>query len=302
MEKAIAILAAGIGSRYGGFKQMDPIGPRGEFIIDYSIYDAIRAGFNKVIFIIKKEIEQEFRSTIGKRIAKKIDISYAFQGLEDLPGGIEFNPERRKPWGTVQAILTCTKMVNSPFAIINADDFYGKDSYQQMSQFLDTTSSDSVDYCMVGYKLDNTLSQHGTVTRALCKSTEDDILESIVEVAAIGYKGDKIISLDKSNNTETELNKDSLVSMNIWGFTPTVFGLLEEEFYIFLQKHAEALKEEFVIPTAVNILTQKGKVSVKALSTSSKWFGITYPQDKQIFKEKILDLVKLGEYPDNLWK
>jgi dTDP-glucose pyrophosphorylase len=301
MEKAIAILAAGIGNRYGGFKQMDPVGPSGEFIIDYSVYDALRAGFNKVVFIIRHDIEQEFKATIGERVADNIETFYSFQEVDDLPEGIEFNPERTKPWGTVQAVLTCAKPINCPFAVINADDFYGRESYKKLSAFLDTVLSDKNDYSMVGFKLNNTLSKHGGVTRGICKSRENGILDNIVETSGINCSGNKICSKDSAGNRK-ELNKDTLVSMNMWGFTPSIFGLLEEEFEVFLQSSAKDLKRELVIPTAVNSLIAKGKASVKVLSTSSNWFGITYPGDRNEVIARIRQLIKHGEYPDNLWK
>jgi UTP-glucose-1-phosphate uridylyltransferase len=301
MEKAIAILAAGIGNRYGGFKQMDPVGPSGEFIIDYSVYDALRAGFNKVIFIIRRDIEQEFKATIGERVADSIETFYSFQEIDDLPEGIEFNPDRTKPWGTVQAVLTCANLINCPFAVINADDFYGKESYKKMSGFLDTVLSDKNDYSMVGFKLKNTLSKYGSVTRGICNSRENDILDSIVETSGINCSGNKIYFIDSVGDRK-ELSKDTLVSMNMWGFAPSIFGLLKEEFEIFLQSYAKDLKHELVIPTAVNSLIAKGKASVKVLSTSSNWFGITYPGDRDEVIARIRQLIKLGEYPDNLWK
>ncbi|MCX5638798.1 MAG: sugar phosphate nucleotidyltransferase [Planctomycetota bacterium] len=301
MEKAIAILAAGIGSRYGGFKQMDPVGPNGDFIIDYSVYDAIRTGFNKVVFIIQHSIEQEFKATIGNRIMNYVETFYSFQELEDLPEGIEINPERTKPWGTVQAVLTCANLINSPFAVINADDFYGKESYKKLSQFLDTVSPDRNDYSMVGFRLSNTLSKHGGVTRGICKSRKNDLLDSIVEISGISCRNGQIYFEDSDGN-KNELNKDDLISMNMWGFTPSILGPLAEEFQIFLKSYAKDLKRELVIPTAVNSLITKGKASVKVLSTSSSWFGITYPSDKEEVKARINQLIQLGEYPDNLWK
>ncbi len=180
MDKAIAILAAGIGNRYGGFKQMDPVGPNGEYIIDYSVYDAVRAGFNKVVFIVRQDIEEDFKATIGKRVADSIETYYSTQALDDFPEGIEVNPDRTKPWGTVQAVLTCSNLINCPFAVVNADDFYGKESYKKLSQFLGTVSPDNNDYSMVGFKIKNTLSKYGSVTRGVCKSRENGMLESIV--------------------------------------------------------------------------------------------------------------------------
>lgn len=301
MEKTLVIMAAGIGSRYEGLKQIEPVGPNGEFLIDYSVYDAIRAGFNKVVFIIRRKMEQEFKATIGKRVADNIDTFYTFQELGDLPEGVETNPERTKPWGTVQAVLTCDNLINDPFAVVNADDFYGKESYHVLSQFLDTVLLDKNDHSMVGFKLGKTLSKHGSVTRGICKSRENGMLESIVETSGINYSDDQIHFTDSAGNTK-ELSKNELVSMNMWGFTPSILEPFKEELKIFLQSYAKDLKRELVIPTAVNSLIAKGKASVKVLSTSSKWFGITYPEDKDEVIPEIHQLIKLGEYPENLWK
>jgi dTDP-glucose pyrophosphorylase len=301
MDKAIAILAAGIGNRYGGFKQMDPVGPNGEYIIDYSVYDAVRAGFNKVVFIIRQDIADDFKATIGKRVADSIETFYSVQALDDLPEGIEVNPDRTKPWGTVQAVLTCSDLINCPFAVVNADDFYGKESYKTLSQFLGTVSPDNNDYSMVGFKIKNTLSKYGSVTRGICKSRDNDMLESIVETSGISCRDNQICFEDSAGN-KNELDEDALVSMNMWGFTRSIFGLLEEEFDTFLKSYSKDLKRELVIPTSVNDLIAKGKASVKVLSTSSNWFGITYPDDKDEVISRIRQLIQLGEYPDNLWK
>ena len=301
MEKTLVILAAGVGSRYDGFKQITSVGPGGEFIIDYSAYDAIRAGFNKLVFVIRSDIEQQFRTTIGKRVAGNIETFYTFQELEDLPEGVEINPERAKPWGTAQAVLTCANLINSPFAVVNADDFYGKESYSILSQFLDTVSSEGNDYSMVGFKLSGTLSRHGSVTRGICKSREDGKLANIVETPGISYSDGQIRFTDSAGNKK-ELKKDELVSMNMWGFTPSILGLLEEEFRIFLQSYAKDLRRELAIPTAVNSLIAKRRASVKVLSTSSKWFGITYPEDKDEVIAEIRLLIERGEYPNSLWK
>lgn len=301
MTKTLAILAAGIGKRYGGLKQMDPFGPSGEFIIDYSVYDAIRAGFSKIVFIIRHDIEEEFKATIAKRIGDRIEISYSYQEIDDLPEGFEINPKRSKPWGTVQAVLTCRNLINEPFAVINADDFYGAESYSVLSKYLDSVSVESTNYCMVGFKLNKTLSRHGTVTRGICKSQRDGALEGLVETSGIGYVGEQICYEDSAGNKK-ELNEDDLVSMNMWGFGPSIFELFKKDFAGFLQSHSRDLKEEFVIPTSVNNLIGQGEASIKVLSSSSDWFGVTYPQDKDKVTLWISQLVKLGEYPDNLWK
>lgn len=302
MEKEVAILAAGIGSRYGGIKQMEAVGPSGEFIIDYSVYDAIRAGFNKVVFIIRHDIEQDFVNTIGKRIGEKIEVAYTYQELDDpLPPETQYDPQRTKPWGTVQAALACDGMLNGPFAIINADDFYGRDSYEKLSKYLDVMVSENVNACMVGFMLANTLSKFGTVTRGICKSNDAGMLESIVETSGIGCEGG-IISYKNSSGSRVELGGDALASMNMWGFTPEVLDFLKEQFSVFLEARSQELKSEYVIPTAVNTLVEQGKVSVKVLSTTSDWFGITNPADKEDVVGRIAGLVRSGQYPDNLWK
>ncbi len=301
MQKTLVVLAAGIGSRYGGFKQMDPIGPSGEFIIDYSVYDAIRAGFKRVVFIIRHDIEQAFKASIGARVADSIEVGYTYQELKDLPEGIVANPDRTKPWGTVQAVLTCSSVVDSPFAVINADDFYGRESYRVLSRFLDSAGRQQDEYAMVGFRLSNTLSEHGSVTRGICKSTPNQRLDSIVEASGIVCENDQISFTDAGGN-KNPLSPDELVSMNMWGFTPSVFGSFAEEFRTFLRSHAQELKSELVLPTAVGSLIAQKKASVRVLSTSSKWFGITYPNDKEGVIAGIRQLIAQGEYPDNLWK
>jgi len=301
MEKAVAILAAGIGSRFGGIKQMEPVGPSGEFIIDYSVFDAIRAGFNKVVFIIRRDIEKDFISTIGRRIGEKIEVTYAYQELDDLPEGTQYDPQRTKPWGTVQAALACDGMLNAPFAILNADDFYGSDSYATLSEYLDVMVSQNVNACMVGFMLAHTLSKFGTVTRGICKSGDNDMLDGMVETPGIGSEDGQICYEDSAGN-KVQLNADDLASMNMWGFTPDVLELFKEQFEVFLKAHSQELKSEYVIPTAVNTLVEQGKVSVKVLSTTSDWFGITNPADKEDVVARIAELVGSGQYPDNLWK
>ncbi|UCE47990.1 MAG: hypothetical protein JSW47_20620, partial [Phycisphaerales bacterium] len=302
MDKAIAILAAGIGSRYGSIKQMEPVGPSGEFIIDYSVFDAIRAGFNKVVFIIRGDIEEEFKNTIGRRIEEKIEVAYTYQELtKDLPEGTKYDSQRTKPWGTVQAALACDGMLNGPFAIINADDFYGKESYVTLSNYLDVLVSENVDACMVGFVLANTLSKHGTVTRGICRSRDNHMLDSVVETRGIGLEDGRICYEDPAGN-KVQLKADELASMNMWGLTPDIFALFREQFGLFLKAHSKELKSEYVIPTAVNTLVEQGSVSVKVLRTTSDWFGITNPEDKDDVVARIAELVRSGQYPDNLWK
>lgn len=301
MEKTIAILAAGIGHRYGGLKQMEPIGPNGEFIIDYSVYDAIEAGFERVIFIIQRNIENEFKATIGRRIAKSIKTAYSFQELDDLPSGITMTPKRTKPWGTVQAVLTCADLVNSPFAVINADDFYGTESFKKLSEFLGRTLPDSNNHGMVGFQLKNTLSKHGSVTRGVCKTAEDGTLDSIEETTGIAREGNQLFSTDSKRN-KTVLDEESLVSMNMWGFAPSIFPLFAKKFRLFLQSCANDLEQELVLPTAMNSLIAESKVSLEVLSTLSSWFGITYAADKKEVGERICQLIRCSKYPGELWK
>jgi len=301
MEKAIVILAAGIGSRYGGPKQMDPVGPSGEFIIDYSVFDAIRAGFNKAVFIIRRDIEKDFKDSIGRRIANNIEVAYTYQELDGLPEGTQYDPQRTKPWGTVHAALTCLGAVNSPFAVVNADDFYGLDTYSTLSKYLDSMSSDNVNACMVGFRLDRTLSEYGSVTRGICRCKDDNMLDSVVETPGIHREDGRICYKNATGHTNT-LNGDELASMNFWGFVPSVLDLFREEFNLFLQHHAGELKSELVIPTTVNALVKQGKASVKVLSTASSWFGITNPRDKDDVVARIRELIQSGQYPGNLWK
>lgn len=300
MDKTLAILAAGIGSRYGGFKQMDPIGPSGEFIIDYTVYDALRAGFNKVVFIIRHDIEEPFRQSIGKRVAEHVDTAYAYQELDDLPIAIKRDPDRTKPWGTVQALLTCADLIDTPYAILNADDFYGRASYEILSKYLEQIAAGVSNACMVGFQLDHTLSKHGHVTRGICQSDENKLLQSIVETANIHYEGDSVFSED-ADGTRSALRNDELASMNMWGFDPALFGPFKDEFVAFLKAEGQELKSELVIPTSVSTLIEKGQATVKVLSTPSTWFGVTYPDDKPGVVQAIKDLVAASEYPENLW-
>lgn len=300
MHKTIAILAAGIGSRYGGFKQMDPIGPGGEFIIDYTVYDALRAGFDKVIFIIRHDIVEPFKQSIGKRVAKHVETSYAYQELDDLPIEVNRDPVRTKPWGTVQALLTCADLVDAPYAILNADDFYGRESYEILAQYLERIAAGDSNACMVGFQLDHTLSKHGSVTRGICQSDKNDLLQSIVETSNIHYEGDSVFSED-ADGTRSPLKRDELVSMNMWGFDPALFEPLKAEFTQFLRAEGEELKSELVIPTSVSTLIEQNKAAVKVLSTPSTWFGVTYPDDKPSVVQSIKDLVQAGDYPENLW-
>jgi len=296
MNLTLAVMAAGIGSRYGGLKQMDPIGPAGEFIIDYSIHDAILAGFTKVIFIIRRDIEHDFKSTIGKRVEKRIKVEYVFQELDMLPVGYSVPPERKKPWGTGHAILSCDDIVKEPFGVINADDFYGRQSYEVLARFLRDTLSENSCYGMVSFILRNTLSDHGSVARGVCYGDSNGNLERVVECTKIEKKGNSIIS----NIPNVILSGSEPVSMNMWGFKPGIFGFLQNEFQEFLRISMGNAKAEFFIPDVVNKLMKQGRVTVKLLQTTSTWFGITYPQDKQLVIQKIRGQVDAGIYPPDL--
>jgi len=293
--KTIVFLAAGIGSRYGGLKQMDPIGPSGEFIVDYSAFDAIRAGFEQLVFVIRRDIEDAFRSTIGKRVEKHIPTRYVFQELSHLPEGYALPSGRKKPWGTAHAVLTCAGTVAGPFVAANADDFYGRESYVGLARFLDDTAHDDSGYCMPGYVLRKTLSQYGSVARGICRIGSDDCLEHIVERTNIEKDGDGVRCPEQS------LTGDEIVSMNIWGLKQSAFAHFELEFCRFLDTASGDPKAEFFVPTVIDKLLADGKVSVTVFETAGSWFGVTNREDKAGVVERVRDLVSRREYPENLW-
>ena len=298
MDKTLLVLAAGMGSRYGGLKQIDPVGPSGEAIIDYSIYDAIRAGFNKVVFIIRHDIEAAFKESIGRRFAERVEVDYVFQELNLLPPGFTVPPNRTKPWGTAHAILMAADKVNEPFAAINADDFYGPNSYRMLARDLD---EGTCDYAMVGFELKNTLSEFGSVARGICQLDAANYLRGVTELTKIEKEGDHAKYTSEKGEV-LPLTGNEIVSMNIWGFTPALFGQLSELMIQFLEKSGREEKSEFYIPTAVNTLVSQGKARVKVLQTPDRWFGVTYREDKPRVVESIQKLVRAGEYPENLWK
>ncbi|MCR5067223.1 MAG: nucleotidyltransferase [Erysipelotrichaceae bacterium] len=297
-EPALVILAAGMGSRYGGLKQVDTVGNNGESIIDFSIYDAYRAGFRKLVLIIRKEHEDLFEQQIAGKLRGYMDVYYAYQDINDLPGGYQCPEGRTKPWGTVQAVLSTRNIVDGPFMVINADDFYGAESYKIMYDFLTNEVSDDT-FGMVGYQLTKTLTDNGSVTRGICE-TEDGYLTKIVETQKIIRKDGRPYSVDEEGN-ETEL-ADGVVSMNYWGMTPAVFPLLEKQFTEFLAEKVDIPKSELVIPTSVAALIKNGDIRVKVMSTNAEWFGVTYPQDKQMVTDKILEYKNNDVYPFQLWK
>ncbi|MGB4657664.1 MAG: sugar phosphate nucleotidyltransferase [Mobilitalea sp.] len=300
-EITLVVMAAGIGSRYGGIKQLESVGPSGEIIIDYSIYDAIKAGFNKIVFIIRKDLEKDFKEIIGRRIEQQIKVEYVFQELDDLPSGFTKPIERTKPWGTGQAILSCKNVISEPFAVINADDYYGKEAFHLVYEFLDSPDYREDQYCMAGFVLGNTLSENGTVTRGVCKANEKSILVDISETSGIAPEGDHAVAKD-SNGNVIEIALDSIVSMNMWGFKPSLFQQLETGFIDFLSNiPKDEIKKEYLLPTIVGNLIKDKTVEVTVLKTNDRWVGVTYKEDKEIVVKSIRTLVDKGEYPIKLF-
>jgi NDP-sugar pyrophosphorylase family protein len=286
-----------MGSRYGGLKQIDPVGPAGETIIDYSIFDALRAGFGKLVFVIRKDIEQQFREIVGSRFEKRVAVEYVFQALEDIPPRFKVPAGRTKPWGTTQAILLGADAIHEPFAAINADDFYSADGYRSLAGHLTSGSSD---YAMVGFVLRNTLSDFGSVARGVCQVSDDGYLEHIVELTKVERDGDGARNTDAAGAV-TKLAGDESVSMNMWGFTPQVFDQLRERFESFLEGNAADLKSECYIPNTVGELVRAGQARVKVLHSRDSWFGVTYREDRPRVVESIRRLIADGVYPEKLW-
>ncbi|MGA2174663.1 MAG: sugar phosphate nucleotidyltransferase [Verrucomicrobiota bacterium] len=297
MKPTLLVLAAGMGSRYGGLKQMDPVGPSGETIIDYSIYDALRAGFGRLVFVIRKDIEEQFKEFVGTRFEKHIAVEYVFQELDKLPPGFSVPPGRAKPWGTAHAVLMAADAVREPFAAINADDFYGPQSYRLLAQHL---QSGSADQAMVGFTLRNTLSDFGSVARGICQLDNRDYLRTVVELTKIERDGAGAKNTDAAGQI-TKLTGDEVVSMNFWGFTPTVFVQLKARFAEFLKNNSSHLKSEYYIPSAVNESVIGGQWRVKVLRTNDSWFGVTYREDRPRAIESIRTRIASGDYPEKLW-
>ena len=299
-KPTLLVLAAGMGSRYGSLKQMDGIGPNNEAIIDYSIFDAIRAGFGKVVFVIRHSFEKEFREVFSaERFGGQIEVDFVFQELENLPEGFTLPEGREKPWGTNHAVMMASSVVNEPFAVINADDFYGADSYQKISKYLQTVEGTSGEYCMVGYYLKNTLSDNGSVSRGVCGVDGDGNLVSMVERTSIERKGDEVVYTEAG--VDYPVSEDVFVSMNMFGFTPDYFPTSDDYFKTFLTENNTNLKSEFFIPMVVNELVADKKATLKVLSTTSQWFGVTYKDDKPSVVAKVQALIEAGVYPAKLW-
>ncbi len=299
MKPTLMILAAGMGSRYGGLKQLDRLGPSGETIMDYSVYDAIRAGFGKVVFVIRKSFEKEFREIFVDKLQGKIEVELAFQELDAVPEGITFPEERTKPWGTGHAILVAKDVVKEPFIVINADDFYGTEAYAETAKFL-TSEVSEAKYAMCGYKLGKTLSDFGTVSRGVCETDEDGNLITVNERTSISKKEGEITY--EEDGQKYPLKEDAIVSMNFWGFHPSLFLHLEEKFTQFIKANADNIKSEFYIPFVVDDLMKEGKVTTKVLQSEATWFGVTYQEDRPATVNKLQELVDKGIYPSNLWE
>ena len=299
MKPTLFILAAGMGSRYGGLKQLDGLGPNGETIMDYSVFDAMRAGFGKVVFVIRKDFEEDFRKVVLSKYADHVPCEVCFQGIDNLPEGFTRNPERTKPWGTNHAVLMAKDIIKEPFMVINADDFYGKESFEVMAKFLWDVNGQEGKYCMAGYRVGNTLSEHGTVSRGVCATDKMGFLTDVVERTAIENKNGHVVYQD--NGVDVEIPFETPVSMNMWGFTPEYFTYAEEAFKAFLTENSQELKAEFYIPTLVNDMIKSGKATCQVLDTTAKWFGVTYADDRQMVVDKIQALVDAGVYPNKLF-
>ena len=308
MKTALVIMAAGIGSRFGGgIKQLAPVGMNGEIIMDYSIHDAIEAGFDKIVFIIRRDIEAAFREAIGSRIEKiceklGVEIAYAYQEREALPEGVSCPKDRTKPWGTGQAVLACRKVLHEPFAVINADDYYGKEAFVKVHDFLTQYSAEKPNaYCMAGFILKNTLSENGAVTRGICETNENGYLTAVHETSGIVKTAEG--AAVEADGVLTSIDADSCVSMNMWGLTPEFMELLQTGSEEFFKNHSEAelLKAEYLLPGCIDELIQKGQVSVRVLESHDKWFGVTYKEDKEFVVKSFEQLIKNGVYGERLF-
>ena len=302
-KTTLVVMAAGIGSRFGGgIKQLEPVGPSGEIIMDYSVYDAMQAGFDKVVFIIRKDLEKDFREIIGNRMEKIIETAYAFQELDDLPAGFQRPEGRTKPWGTGQAILCCKDLVQEPFAVINADDYYGKEAFVKVHDYLagEHPACGKMDFCMAGFQLGNTLSENGGVTRGICSVNEDGHLTKVTETKNI-VKTREGAAVKGEDGRLTSVAADCPVSMNMWGFTPEIFEVLENGFAEFLKNLSDPMKGEYLIPTIVDGLIQKQKANVTVLESRDKWFGVTYKEDKPAVVRSFRELIDAGVYREKLF-
>jgi dTDP-glucose pyrophosphorylase len=299
MKPTLLVLAAGMGTRYGGNKQLDEVGPSGETIIDYSIYDAIRAGFGKIIFVIRRDIEEQVKERFVEKLRGKIEVDYVFQEITNIPGGIKVAPERKKPWGTSHAILVTEPKIKEPFGVINADDYYGVESFNILRDFL---ADDKVpnNYCIVGYKLGNTLSEHGHVNRGVCQAGDDGFLKKIVETRQIEKTRDGAVA-PGPDGKPLHFTGNEIVSMNLWGFKPSCYNFLGKEFRNFIKESGMDLKSELDIPTSVDKFVKSGEITIKILMTNERWFGVTYREDKPFVVESLKKMIRKGIYPARIY-
>lgn len=300
MKPTLFVLAAGMGSRYGGLKQLDGVGPNGETIMDYSIFDAVNAGFGKLVFVIRKSFEQDFRDKIVKKYEKKISVELVFQEFDKLPEGFKPNPERVKPWGTNHAVMMGKDVINEPFAVINADDFYGRESFKILADTLSELNNSENNYCMIGYRIGNTLSESGTVARGVCETDENGYLTGVVERTQVKRINGEVCFKDE-NDQWIAVEDNTPVSMNMWGFTPDYFKYSDDYFVKFLEDNQDNIKAEFFIPLLVNHLIVNKTAKVRVLDTPSKWFGVTYAEDRPDVVAKLKELSDNGTYPTPLW-
>jgi len=299
MKPTLLVLAAGMGTRYGGNKQLDEVGPSGETIIDYSIYDAIRAGFGKIVFVIRRDIEEQVKERFVEKLRGKIEVDYVFQEITNLPEGVKVAPDRAKPWGTSHAILVTKDKIREPFGVINADDYYGVDSFKILKDFL-IDDKDPNNFCIVGYKLGNTLSEHGHVNRGVCKVDEKGFLSHIVETRQI-EKTKEGAKAPGANGETILFTGNEIVSMNLWGFKPSCYNFLGEEFRSFIHKYGMDLKSELDIPTSVDRYVKNGEITIQILMSNERWFGVTYREDKPFVVESIKKMIRKGIYPARIY-
>lgn len=301
MKPTLLVLAAGMGSRYGGLKQIDQLGPSGETIIEYSVYDAIRAGFGKVVFVIRRNIEVAFKEALADKFSDLIEVDYAIQEIDVKIEGVETMPKREKPWGTGHAVLVAADKINTPFAVVNADDFYGKGAFQELANFVNKLQNpNGHEYAMVGYILKNTLSDHGSVSRGVCETNASNHLQTVTERTKIQRVNEEIHYIDEQNAHHV-LSDNTIVSMNFWGFTPTFFDALRKQFVRFVSENKDNPKAEFYIPLVVNHMITNNQATIEVLTCNDKWYGITYKEDKDIVANAFSDLVDQGLYPSPLW-
>lgn len=302
MKPELVVMAAGVGSRFGGLKQLEPVGPDGEKILDYALFDAKRAGVERVVFVIRKDFEQVFRDQVGSRFSRWMDVAYAYQELDLLPEGFAVPPGRTKPWGTAHAILAARSQVSAPFLAINADDFYGRRAFQVLVDFLAQPAAEGgLDpYAMVAFQMANTLSEHGTVARGVCAANPEGLLQSVVEHTGLEREGDGVREVAPDGSIHRFTGREP-VSMNFWGFHPSIFGHLDREFARFLRARGQEPKAEFYIPAVVDTLIRDRKATVRVLETPDRWFGVTYREDKDSVVARVQALVQAGEYPGSLW-